>query len=261
MLQPRNRRRAVLPIALVALVTLTGAACSGGDETTTVSDQSDERPTTTGAGDGGGGESAAYCEAVEQLQADSGGLDLSQDAEGALAGIERMAEAAPPELSEQFDTFLTGIRSLAQLDEDDPNALTAILELMADPGFEAAADEIEQYTGEQCGIDLGATSGDSGDDAMGDDLGEGGIELEDVDAVKDENASSSWADKLNTTVINFGTDVSVSSDADALSADEALEACNALLSSLGMIDSEVTVTVSAGDTELARTENGLCVAS
>jgi hypothetical protein len=262
--QLRSRRRPQLSILAVAVASALWVSGCGGGETTTVSEQSDDRPTTSASG---GGDASEYCAAVEQLEVADGGLDLSEDADGALAGIEQMAELAPPELTEQFETFLDGVRSLAQLDEDDPSALTAILELMTDPEFEAAADAIEQYTGEECGIDLGASTGaDSSMDDLDDESASGGmdeglIELDDVAQVKEENSSSTWADKLTTTVINFGREVDVSSDAGALSVDEALEACNALVSSLGMVDSEVTVTVSAGDVELARTEAGLCVAS
>lgn len=264
MQQLRARRPSQLPLLAVVLAAALWASGCGGSETTTVSEQSDDRPTTSASD---GGDASEYCAAVEQLEVADGGLDLSQDADGALAGIEQMAELAPPELTEQFDTFLDGVRSLAQLDEDDPSALTAILELMTDPEFEAAADAIEEYTGEECGIDLGASTGaDSSMDDLDDETASGGmdeglIELDDVAQVKEENSSSTWADKLTTTVINFGREVDVSSDAGALSVDEALEACNALVSSLGMVDSDVTVTVSAGDVELARTEAGLCVAS
>lgn len=269
MQQLRARRRPQLSILAVALASALWVSGCGGGETTTVSEQSDDRPTTSVSG---GGDASEYCAAVEQLEVADGGLDLSEDADGALAGIEQMAELAPPELAEQFETFLDGVGSLAQLDEDDPSALTAILELMTDPEFEAAADAIEEYTGEECGIDLGASTGaDSSMDELDDETASGGagsgsmdeglIELDDVAQVREENSSSTWADKLTTTVINFGREVDVSSDAGALSVDEALEACNALVSSLGMVDSDVTVTVSAGDVELARTEAGLCIAS
>jgi hypothetical protein len=260
----RTRRRTQLSVLAVVIATAMWASgCSDGDGTTTVSEQSDERPSTSAPT----GDASEYCAAVEQLDAADGGLDLSEDADGALAGIERMAELAPPELADQFETFLDGVRSLAQLDEDDPAALTAILELMTDPEFEAAADAIEEYTGEQCGIDLGASTGadssmDDLDDATGSgDMDEGLIELEDVADVKDDNASSTWAEKLNTTVINFGREVDVSSDAGALSADEALAACNALLSALVVVDPEVSVAVSAGDVELAYSQDGGCVSS
>ena len=46
---------------------------------------------------------------------------------------------------------------LAELDEDDPAALSGIVELMMDPEFEAAAGSIEQYTKDECDIALGAS--------------------------------------------------------------------------------------------------------
>ena len=132
----------------------------------------------------------AYCSTAEEVTAAGGGLDLSEDAPGALAGIEQLAADAPDELRADFETFLSGVDGLAELDEDDPAALSRIFELMMDPEFEAAANAIEEFTAAECGIELGAGmgAGAAGSDTSGSDESEPGeIELEDVDAVKDAN--------------------------------------------------------------------------
>ena len=154
--RPARRPRVLLAALAVPVVVLAG--CFGGDDTTTVSDTSDDRPTTTTTS-GSSGDTGEYCATASEVTQAPGGLDLSQDAESALAGVEQLAAVAPEELADDFDTFLSGIRGIAQLDEDDPDALTGILELMPDPDFSAAADAIEQFTSEECDVDLGAGGG------------------------------------------------------------------------------------------------------
>jgi hypothetical protein len=245
-------------VAAFAGATLLLGACSGDGDTVSVSDESEERSTTSEGASSGA--TSAYCQAAEELNADSG-LDLSEDPDAALAGLEKMAAAAPDEVAGDFETLLGGIRGLVDLEDDDPEALAGIFELMTDPEFEAATQSIEEFTGEECGIELGATAAEGEDDGSVDLGDEGQVDLEAVDEVKDANSGSAWADKLSTTVINFGRDVSVSSGEGELTVDEAIEACNALLSSLGMIEPEVTVEVSAGETLLVETVDGLCVAA
>jgi hypothetical protein len=240
--------------ALVAVLALGG--CSGGDDTLAVSDDSAE--SVEGPG---GADAVAYCSTAEEVTAAGGGLDLSEDAPGALAGIEQLAADAPDELRADFETFLSGVDGLAELNEDDPAALSRIFELMMDPEFEAAANAIEEFTAAECGIELGAGmgAGAAGSDTSGTDGSEPGeIELEDVDAVKDANQDATWADKLSTTVINGLADVQVSSSDEDLDEVEAVSACTTIWSALSEINPDVSVAVANGDTVVARSTGDGC---
>lgn len=88
------------------------------------------------------------------------------------------------------------------------------------------------------------------------------IELEDVDAVKEANRRSSWSDKLDMTVVTSSAVTLVAAPDTALSADEALDACEAMRRSLVRIDPEVTVSIRRNDVELASSpESGTCSAA
>lgn len=251
----RRPRVTVVTLLLAPLVVATGA-CSG-DDTVAVPDDRDGSSSTTVSP--AGGDAEAYCATAREV-AGQDGVDLSEDADAAYAGLQRMAADAPTELDDDFATFLDGVADIAQLDEDDPAALTGIFELLTDEDFTAAADAIERYTADQCGVELGAADPSSDDAGSGTGAADG-IELEDIDAVKEANGSASWSEKLSTTVIDGAADVRVSSAEGELTAAEALSACEALLSALGPIDPQVTVEVAAGDTVLADSSGGTCATS
>lgn len=251
MASPPSLRRVVVGASLLVPILVLGA-CSDGGGTVPVED--DPSTTTTAAA---AEPVSDYCNAAEQFSGDTG-LDLSGDPRVALAGLEQMAATAPEEITGDLTVLVEGVRKLEGLDQDDPTGLAGIFELLTDPQVAPAIERVEEFTAAECGIDLGSDGSASGLDSIPDD---GTIDLEDVEAVTDGNASSTWADKLSTTVINFGSEVQVGSEAGALSGDEALEACEALLTSLSSIDPEVTVEVAAGDTVLARSSDGSCVAA
>lgn len=131
------------------------AGCSDGGDTVSVSEDGDERDATGSAGSGGS--DSAYCRTAAEVTAQDGGLDLSEDATSAMARVDQLAAVAPPDLQDDFQVFVSGISGIAELDEDDPAALSGIVELMMDPEFEAAAGSIEQYTKDECDIALGAS--------------------------------------------------------------------------------------------------------
>jgi hypothetical protein len=260
-------RHVLLSAPLVAVALLLGACGGGGSDTVSVSEQSDDRSTTSNPAPSAGSD---YCDAADAANGGGSGLDLSDDPRAALDSVRALAAAAPPELQDDFDTFIDGIDDIAEMDEESPEALATIFELMADPEFAAASDAIEEYTKDECGIELGAampsgddssaSGADSGSDES-DDSEPGEIELDDVSAIKEANASSAWADKLSTTAINGLADVQVSTSGDDLSQAEALQACTALLAELSKINPEVTVSVGNGADVLAKSGGGTCAAA
>jgi hypothetical protein len=255
-MSPTAHRRPFLLLLTALVAGLAIAGCSGGDDTVAVTEPSSEQGEGTVAAD-----VVAYCETAETVSADGGGLDLSEDAAGALTAIEQLAAAAPQEISGDFETFLAGVAGLAELGDDDPEALSRIFELMMDPEFESAANAIEEYTAAECGIELGAGmgAGAAGSDTSGTDGSDPGeIELEDVDAVKDANDGATWVDKLSTTVINGSADVQVSSSDEDLDEPEAVAACTTIWQALSEINPDVSVEVANGDNVVARSTGDGC---
>ena len=143
--------------------------CSGDDGTVSVGDGDD--PSGASAAE------VAYCDTAEQVIADGGELDLRTGGPETLASIELLAGEAPAELAEDYDTFVTGIRGVAQLDPDDPAALSSILDLMLDPDIASAAGAIEQYTTSTCGVTLWATTGSDLESSGSDEVG---LEIDEV---------------------------------------------------------------------------------
>jgi len=144
----------VTTLCAVALL----AGCSGDDGTVSVG-EGDDRNGSAGADADADADAVAYCDTAEQVIARSGELDLRTGGPETLADVERLAADAPAELAEEYDTFVAGIRGVAQLDPNDPAALSGILDLMLDPDFAAAASAIEEYTAAQCGITLWSDAG------------------------------------------------------------------------------------------------------
>lgn len=261
--------------AAAAAVALLPAACSGSGSNVTASAESAERgsPDDGGGGSSGGGDDE-YCAALERLAADGTDVDLTEDPEAALAEVRSLAEAAPPELEADFEVFLTTIERLATIPEDDTGeALGELFEVMLDPEFMAAQERIDDYSGDECGIDLddlgtgsdldefggeGTSDDELGSGDMGDDPSE--ISLEDIDAIEEANDGTGWEEKLSSTVISMGADVQLGSGPDAFTVDEALEMCSAMLDGLSAKNPDVTISVSNGETTIVDTSGGTCAA-
>ncbi len=259
---------------MIALV-LTGLAATacGGDAALPAPKESDERP--AGGGDGSGSE---YCDAVAGL-ADMDPDELDDPAK-AVAALAELGEVAPADLADSFDVLSGIVEELGALDQDDPDSVSQSLEIIMDPEVQDAAEAIDSYTMEECGIDLdGEDPLDDGslDDDMFDDIDEsttttvdpgdtsstGDIDLEDVDDVKDANSSATWTQKLTSTTILNDTDVTLAADSsDPVTPAEAMEACEAVRTALVTINPGVTVTISNGETPVAASPaRGTCAAA
>lgn len=251
----------VTTLCAVALL----AGCSGDDGTVSVG-EGDDRNGSVDANADADADAVAYCDTAEQVIARSGELDLRTGGPETLADVERLAADAPAELAEEFDTFVTGIRGVAQLDPNDPAALSGILDLMLDPDFAAAASAIEEYTASQCGITLWSPPGPDGDDGATGEIGEfpgDGFEVEDVDSAMATLAEdgAAWVGKLSSTVVTGGNDVQVATSGDDLSDAEALAACTGLLTALSASDPDVSVSVANNETVLVTGSGGECAAA
>lgn len=105
--------------------------------------------------DGGGGSEEAFCE----LLASDADLDI-ETPEGQEAFQEAM-DAAPDEVSDDMEVLADAFEELSGVDENDPEALAAAFEVMADPEVMAAMSNIENFGVEKCGMDPGFMTGET----------------------------------------------------------------------------------------------------
>ncbi len=163
-------RRAVVAVA-VAL--LTASACSGGGASGDVPEPEVEVDSAVDAGDTAGSEpsDADFCAAISAIQTAEFELEetFGPEARTLFADVQR---AAPDEISEDVATVVATLEAIAEIgisaDEDDPEAVDEAFEILLDPEFTEANENLEAYTSQACGIDLGEES-------------EGEIGLEDLD--------------------------------------------------------------------------------
>lgn len=102
----------------------------------------------------------AFCDSLAEAEA----ADLDDDE--ALAAFALLANRAPnPELRSAMNSIAEVVELLEDLDEDDPESVSQAFSVMFDPEFMEAAETIEQFMVETCGMDTGS----DWDDDMWDD--------------------------------------------------------------------------------------------
>ena len=252
---PHLRRWLVLPVTLLGLC---AAGCGGSDdEGAPVSLQSAERETTTTSDGPPPGSSEEFCAEVERLDSDPA-LDADADPAAAIEALQGLADLAPEELSADFALLAGVAEDLAAVDPEDPESIDEVFDIVLRPDVIEASTNINDYTKQECGIDLEADDEpvDEPDTTVADDA-TGDIDLEDIDAVEEANASATWPAKITSTSILNDTDVElIASDDALLTADEGLAACVAVRDALVVINPQVTVTVTSGGTRVAAAPAG-----
>ena len=259
-MRARHRPRSSLTVLLlVAGACALAAGCSGDDGAAGGSRRSNDRPPTTT--DAPGDARSPFCREAARLSKKAN-PSIDQDPAGAVTELSQLGELAPPEFSADFKTLTAVVKRISGLDESDPKAMEQILTAVLDPDVSAASDRITAYAKSECGVDLmaDAAAPDSTAttaDGPGTSGTAGNLDLKDVDAVKEANASATWPDKLSSTSIVNDTDVELAAeDAALLTQDEALAACTAVRAALVQKNPEVTLTVKSGSTVLVRAPAG-----
>jgi len=192
-------------IAVLMALALVASACGGGDDDSSGGDAT----TTTAATPGGGGDVAAdtttttqaepvsgdsgstWCDRIREFEdPDDSPIDfnffgltpeqLEAQFETNVEVYEDWARTAPSEIEDDVNVFLDAFRLLVDRAEaldwsllalaDDPEFITAF----DNPAFEAAADNIDAYNRDVCGVDVtsiadpgaGPPPADVGDDPI-----------------------------------------------------------------------------------------------
>ena len=107
-------------------------------------------------------EFCAMLQAIESDQVFENAMDDPEATAEATKLLTDLAAAAPTtELKEAVETLIPVMEALASLDENDPDALASLSELMSDPDLEAAGETVDTYSKDVCKIptsDSGETS-------------------------------------------------------------------------------------------------------
>lgn len=115
------------------------------------------------------GSSGDFCAAISAIQ--SANFELEETfGDEARRLFDDVQSSAPREIADDVGTVVATLDAIAELgvstDEDDPVAIDAAFEILLDPDFTEANDNLAVYTSQACGIDLA-----DGDDLDVDELG------------------------------------------------------------------------------------------
>jgi hypothetical protein len=110
-----------------------------------------------GGGGGGGGDAEAFCDRLQELD-DEDTLDLN-DADS-FAALEQLADEAPDDIDNEFDTLIDAAHELEDLDEDDPDSFERAFEIILNPSVLDALNEFGDFARDECGIEVPGTDVD-----------------------------------------------------------------------------------------------------
>lgn len=261
------RRRLPLPgvVAGSFLVVAVLSSCGGGEVVLPKPLESAERGAS--AAPGGDGQAGDFCGVLRNLATMQS--DNADEVE-VLESLAAAGDSAPEELRPAFATLADVVEKMQSIDPEADDYFEKMFEIAMDPDVQEAADRIDDYAVEECGVELDDSDTDA-DHASGDTTpvdtaptgttpgAKGDINLEYVDAILEKHKPAAWAEALNFTTIMMDTDVMVATGSESgtgMSVADAMEACEALRSGLVSINPDVTVEVRDGETPLAKSPAG-----
>jgi hypothetical protein len=108
---------------------------------------------------------AEFCAMLQAIESDQVFENAMEDPAAlteATQVLTDLAKAAPTaELKEAIESLIPVMETMATIDENDPEALASLSELMSDPDLEAAGETVDAYSKDVCKIptsDSGETS-------------------------------------------------------------------------------------------------------
>lgn len=103
---------------------------------------------------------AEFCLEIERLEE----TEPTNDIRGAAIILADLVNKAPnPEMREALQTMQPAFEKLAEIDENDPEAMSRFFELMMDEDIATAGEVLERYITDVCGFtDENVTSDTSG---------------------------------------------------------------------------------------------------
>ena len=113
---------------------------------------------------------AEFCAMLQAIESDQVFENAMEDP-AALTEVTQMltdlAKAAPTaELKEAIETLIPVMETMATIDENDPEALASLMELMSDPKLESAGETVDAFTEDVCKISTSDSSETSTEESL-----------------------------------------------------------------------------------------------
>lgn len=148
---------------VIAVVVVSATACSGSDDDSGETEGAVSAATEPDADASAEPTDADFCAAITAIQTAEFELEETFGTE-ARALFTDVQTAAPDEIADDVATVIATLDAIAEIgisaDENDPEAVDEAFEILLDPEFTEANENLEAYTSQVCGIDLGAESED-----------------------------------------------------------------------------------------------------
>ncbi len=105
------------------------------------------------------GDTTKYCDAVRSTQGSlAGDVQDPTAAKAAVHAFDQLVSTAPSAIKGDVRTVAGLIDKIASADPSDENGVADLFAAALDPAFLAASKRMQQFTQEQCGIDLGGAT-------------------------------------------------------------------------------------------------------
>ncbi len=113
---------------------------------------------------------AEFCAMLQAIESDQVFENAMEDP-AALTDATKMltdlAKAAPTaELKEAIESLIPVMETMATIDENDPEALASLMELMSDPKLESAGETVDAYSTDVCKIPTSDSSDTSTEESL-----------------------------------------------------------------------------------------------
>ena len=113
---------------------------------------------------------AEFCAMLQAIESDQVFENAMEDPEASAEAtklLTDLAEAAPTaELKEAIETLIPVMEKMTTIDENDPEALASLMELMSDPKLESAGETVDAFTEDVCKIPNSDSSDTSTEESL-----------------------------------------------------------------------------------------------
>ncbi len=108
-----------------------------------------------------GGDSSEYCDEIESVQSDFSNMEESMsspdDMSGMADSIQSIADAAPDDVQEDWNTLAEALSTISDLDMEDPESMQdpEVAEQMEELGnMDSTVSDLNDQVQDECDIDL-----------------------------------------------------------------------------------------------------------
>lgn len=189
--------RTTSTVSAAVAFSLLFAACgsesteSGSESAESGSESAEAEAESAEAGsESAGGDVDAFCDELRRMDSEET-VDMEDDFDAAMAEMERVRELAPGEIRGDIDVVIDKFREFEELEAnssgDEAEEFGAAFALAFDPQFIAAAENLEAFGVEECGLEPSSDGDDdfTFDEADGEPSGDG---------IADDDADGATAD-------------------------------------------------------------------